>query len=273
MGKPKESKVLDLIAVFILSAGIVAIGMILYSQRLVAQIFDQQIALISLSKAVQQDLTSAYRWFDVVLSADRSVDYADVYHNIDEAIDRVNASLEGGRTEFAEVRPVQDSSTRSLMLQLRQSLFRLREITSERLKRYRTGQEVGDAENKAYDAEFRKVMALSKSAEAEVRKQIARDRKIISWIHNGILLFFLFLFGAMAWIVVRNKRAIQAKNRDLETRVQERTSQLVESEAHTRAILEAAFNGIISFNEAGNIQSFNAWPKEFLATRAAKRSV
>ncbi len=64
-------------------------------------------------------------------------------------------------------------------------------------------------------------------------------------------------FDGMAAQLARDQEELRNHSRSLEKRVEERTAELSQSQARTRAIIESALDGIITIDQAGRIIDFN----------------
>lgn len=254
----KEKYYHNMLEVGILAVGIVAIAMVVYSQSLMWRTFDRDAALIRLSDVVQQKIAVAHLWFEEALAGDESIELDhDVYQNIAEVLELLTAALQGGATAFGRVKAVEDKQVRTDLMALQRRTKEWRKMTALRWEGRKTTGRVGKAQDQAYDALFQDILQSSQDIAHAVDRVIAKSRAALMWIEAAIIVVLLLIFVGMAVVVLRHRQAIEAKNAELELRVEERTAQLAESEARFAGILATANEAIISIDESQRTINFN----------------
>ncbi|MCK5325581.1 MAG: hypothetical protein KAJ57_06220, partial [Woeseiaceae bacterium] len=89
----------------IVAVGLSAIAIVIYSQWLTTQNFEQNTTLIRLTQAVQQEIATAHLWFEEALGGDGFVDVDDDVHGrILIAQDLVTAAIDGGATTLGNIK-------------------------------------------------------------------------------------------------------------------------------------------------------------------------
>ncbi|MCI0585202.1 MAG: response regulator [Planctomycetes bacterium] len=224
----------------ILGVGILALGLVSYSQWLLHRAFDRNAPLIRLSDRVQQRISAAHIWFEEALAGDESIDLArDVYARIEGARRLLDAALEGGETELGKIRPVEGPAARENLRATGEKLGRFLGMARARSEARASTGMPGSEQDQRFDALFHEILDGCERIAGDMEGLIERDRRSILLANGGILLLFVALFAGLAAIVVRNRRAMEAKNVDLERRVIERTAALARSEAEQRRLSEA----------------------------------
>ena len=224
----------------ILVIAVLSIGMVVYSQWLTAHDFRENASLIRMAQTAHQKISTAHLWFEEALGGDDSIDLQkDVYTAITAARELVDIQL-----HKVELHESSSASPFTLLSEVQRDLLALHEkidlfekLVTTRWQRRDTTGIIGGAEDQALDAIFGDIVSLSLSIEKQVDEHIRADQARIYAIDFGTVVIMASLFSAMIVLIVWHRREMDARAAVLEKTVQERTAELVasEAEAHQRS--------------------------------------
>ena len=238
--------------------GVAAILLVLYSTTLVRHQFRKSVALVHCSEALRSNVALAHLWFEEAISGDDSIDLErHVYAKTREGLDLCHAMIDGGVISPAgRIVPVTDASIRSRLDRLGQRLEAWQELTQVRW-RDRTKSQPDSEIDQAYDRLFGEILTLADENVETVSFTLRLKERTLLRINVGLALALVAFFGGLFGLARRHRRMDEAKNLELETRVQERTAALSESVSRTDAILRTAVDAIITIGERGIVKSMN----------------
>ena len=221
----------------ILVIAVVSIGMVIYSQWLTAHDFKENASLIRMAQTAHQKISTAHLWLEEALGGDASIDLqTDVYTAITAARDLVDIQL-----HKVELHESSTASTFTLLSDVQGDLVALREkidifekLVTTRWQRRNTTGIIGGADDQALDAIFGDIVSLSLSIATQVDEHIKADQARIYAIDFATVVILVSLFSAMILLIVWHRREMDARAAVLEKTVQERTAELVASEAEAR---------------------------------------
>jgi PAS domain S-box-containing protein len=223
-----------------------------------------------LARAVERlprHLLSAHLWFEEALSGDKSVDLAvEVFAEIDQADRLAAAMIEGGEVDFGRIEPLRDPAALQHLGDLRRGIAEWRRLTASRSRERDLPGSASDAE---YDFQFKKLLGLSDRIQAGLDVARDRERSIAAASGVAVNLFMAALFAGTLLLARRARRAFEIQNQLLESRIAERTADLAESEARTRAVLDGVADGILTVDPCGTIESFSRSAEAIFGLSAA----
>jgi signal transduction histidine kinase/DNA-binding NarL/FixJ family response regulator len=229
----RRSISLNFLVLGVFAFGALSIGMVIYSQWLTSRSYEENASLIRLTQTVQQEVATAHLWFEEALGGDATNDLQnDVHGPIRTAIASINTALAGGDAVMGAI---------DLLPEVQRDLLRLKEsivlfdnlVDTRWAGRTSTGV-IGGAEDQAFDEVFRDILAQSRAIANDIDNFIAGDQRKIFAINAVILAVLVSLFSLMAFFIIWNRRALDARAAELERLVQERTAGLTASEAEAR---------------------------------------
>jgi signal transduction histidine kinase/CheY-like chemotaxis protein/HPt (histidine-containing phosphotransfer) domain-containing protein len=213
----------------ILIAGILSIGIVIYSQWLSARDFQENASVIRLTQMIQQEISVSHLWFEELLGGDDSIDLeGDVRAPIAAALDLIDAGLgrAGNGGESFNFLP----SVREDLVALRGNVETFDRIIVSRLARRETTGAIGAVEDQRHDAVFGQILLQSQRIAKKLDAHIAADQSRIFLINIGVLILLVAMFSTVTILVVKNRRALDIRAAALEHLVLERTSRLRERE-------------------------------------------
>jgi len=217
----------------LLAFGVLSIGMVIYSQWLTSRSYEENASLIRLTQTVQQEVASAHLWFEEALGGDDTNDLqTDVHEPIRTAIALIDVALRGGDDVMGPIDLI--PQVQKELLSLRESIVLFDNLVDTRWAGRESTGVIGGAEDQAFDAVFRDILAQSRAIANEVDNFIAGDRRQIFAINAAILAVLVSLFSLMAFLIIWNRRALDARATELEQLVRERTAGLTASEAEAQ---------------------------------------
>jgi len=221
----------------VLVFGVLSIGMVVYSQSLSSRAFERNSELMRVTQLVQQETTTAHLWFEEALGGDESIDLQhDVHDGLAAALALIDGRLQDAAIQAADnATPLVD--VRVELLQLRKNIRQLDKLVDSRWKGRDSTGIIGGAEDQAFDALFRKILARSRAIGEQVDIFIEADNGKIFAINIGMLLLLSSLFASLAILIVWSRHAADLRATNLESLVRERTAKLAarEAEAVTRS--------------------------------------
>lgn len=218
----------DPIPLVLIALGIATLGAVGWSHRVMVDKVAQHEARSSLTDRVEQRLTLAHLWLEELLGGDAALDLNhDVYRNIDEALGLISVLLDGGDagTGLALDR-IDDPARRVELLQIRTAVEQWRRMSQARYETRDAGGAIGMPADQEFDALFESIISASVSFQRATLASLESERRKVTWNHRAIIAFQLLLFAGGAALVVRHKRRIEARNAELEERVEARTRDL-----------------------------------------------
>ena len=249
----------DALTALILLIAISAMGLVAYGQLAAARITRAQTELTPVADGVANRVGTAHLYLVQALGGDASVQVSDdVFARLAQASQLVDAALNGGPSGTGDVihpatEPVVAADLRLLAAQVDSFAS---QASSRWLHREGAGQ-IGTRSDQEFDQLFATVIAQTDKLSRDIATTEERARHRIQVVNTAVLGILAILFVGVAFFARHTRRAIVAKNTELETRVIERTAELARSEARTTAIVNTALDAIITVDEGGTIRSIN----------------
>jgi len=214
----------------ILIAGMLSIGIVIYSQWLSARDFQENASVIRLTQMIQQEIAVSHLWFEEFLGGDDSIDIeGDVRAPIVAALDLIDAGLgrAGNGLESFNFLP----SVRADLVALRRNIEIFDDLVVSRLARRETTGAIGGMEDQMHDAVFAQILLQSQRIAKQLDAHIAADQSRIFLINIGVLILLVAMFSTVTMLIVKNRRALDVRATTLEDLVLERTFRLRQREA------------------------------------------
>jgi signal transduction histidine kinase/DNA-binding NarL/FixJ family response regulator len=215
--------------------GLIAISLVIYSQYLTKQDLERNTRRIQLNQYVQQEIATAHLWFEEALGGDPSIDVErDVRSRVSDARELIDAALNGRDSSLGKIDPLPEA--RGLLDELKLRLIALDQLVVSRWAGKDTTGVIGGEEDQRFDAVFHEILDLSRDIGAQIDEVITSDQRKVFWVDVLIIVILILSFGFIAWLVVRNRRELEARAGLLEAMVVDRTKELIarESEAMQR---------------------------------------
>ena len=207
--------------------GLVTIATLFWSQRITKRTYQNQEALVTIADRIQQRVTLAHLWFEERIGGDEHIQLErDVYGVIQESRDLVGIGLEGGTIRGLTVERLDDLDVRKRLRTLDELLWRWLALTERRWEHRADVGRIGQAEDEQYDRLFSQILAACEAVPSDLMPLLAAERARMNWIRNAMVGILLFLFMGTHWVILRQQRAIEEKNAELEARVDDRTREL-----------------------------------------------
>jgi diguanylate cyclase (GGDEF)-like protein/PAS domain S-box-containing protein len=249
----------DVLTALILLIAVSAMGMVAYGQVAAARVSRSQAELAPVADGVANRVGTAHLYLVQALGGDASVDVGDdVFAPLAEALQLAQAALAGGSATPGEARrpttdPVVTADLRLLAAQVDSFAS---QAGSRWMHREGAGQ-IGTRADQEFDRIYATIIAQTDKLSRDIALTEDRARHRIQVVNTAVLGILAVFFVGVATFARHTRRAIVAKNEELETRVVERTTELARSEARTAAIVDTARDAIITVDEAGLIRSVN----------------
>jgi len=241
-------------AVVILGAA--AAFTVLYSWSRLDAAFDEDVTLVRLGGAVERLASRATLELERAHRGDPGADLQrNAMSSLDAALGLVDAALVGGDTVLqAKLRPVADVETRQELSALRRELVELRNISQERQAQPAAG---GDLRSSHAEQVFARIRASTQRLGEQLREVVNSHQQRMASVQVVVALVLLSLSLAIAMLVRKQRKVAESRSNELEQRVQERTVQLADSEAKTRAVIATLVDGLLIVDDRGIIEAFN----------------
>ncbi|HEX2572540.1 MAG TPA: response regulator [Polyangia bacterium] len=210
--------------------GLVTIASLFWSQHITKRTYQNQEALVTLSDRIQQRATLAHLWFEERMGGDEHINLErDVYGVIKESRDLVGIGLEGGTLRGLTIEGLDAPEVRRRLRSIDELLWQWLALTERRWEHRSDVGRVGQAEDEQYDRLFNRILAECEAIPRDLNPLLATERQRMNWFRNVMVGVLLFLFMGTHWVILRQQRAIEEKNAELEARVEERTRALRQS--------------------------------------------
>ncbi len=249
----------DVLSALILLIAVSAMGLVAYGQLAATRVSRAQAELAPVADGVATRVGTAHLYLVQALGGDASVDVGDdVFAPLAQAQQLAQTALDGGPATPGEVPgPTMDPVvTADLRLLTAQVDSFASQAGSRWMHREGAGQ-IGTRADQEFDRLYATIIAQTDTLSRDIGLIEDRARHRIQVVNTAVLGILAVLFVGVATFARHTRRAIVAKNEELETRVVERTTELARSEAHTAAIVDTARDAIITVDEAGLIRSVN----------------
>ena len=222
--------------------------------------FSRDVPLAGITQDIELHLSLSHLWLEEALGGDEGVDVQDqVYGNIDRASDMCQAMMDGGSTRYGRIEATSGSGARATARQLCEGIEDLRGLTGSRLSAA-AGSGAGTGDDQVYDQAFERLLRLADSDIAAMGSRIRRDKDRINRVGVGTTVLVAGLFGAMAVLERRKRRALEARAKEAALRR--------DREAHLATIVEGSSDAIMSAALDGEILTWNAGAQEMLGYTA-----
>jgi diguanylate cyclase (GGDEF)-like protein/PAS domain S-box-containing protein len=249
----------DVLTALILLIAVSAMGLVAYGQLAAARITRAQAELTPVADGVANRVGTAHLYLVQALGGDDSVEVSDdVFGRLAQATRLVDAALNGGPSTTGEV--IRPATEPMVVADLRLLAAQVDSFTSQAVSRWlhREGAgQIGTRADQEFDQLFSMVIAQTDKLSRDIASTEEHARHRIQVVNTAVLGILAVFFVGVALFARHTRRAIVAKNAELETRVIERTAELARSEARTTAIVNTALDAIITVDEAGTIRSIN----------------
>jgi signal transduction histidine kinase len=210
--------------------GMVAIGLVVYSQYLTTQDLDRNTRRIQLNQYVQQEIATAHLWFEEALGGDTYVDVErDVRDRIREADSLVDAAINGRVTHLGQIDPLPEAH--DILEDLKLRLVELDGLVVTRWEGRETTGVIGGEQDQRFDAIFHEILDLSRSVAAKIDEVVVEDQRQIFLVNILIIGILLASFSFIALLVARNRKELDERAGLLESMVVDRTRELIAREA------------------------------------------
>ena len=217
----------------IAAVGLLSIAIVFYSQQLTTRDFEQNTTLIRVTQLVQQEIATAHLWFEEALGGDGYVDIdEDVRRHIQTAQGLVTAAIDGGTTVAGYIEAIPEP--RAELLELRQKIILLGELTTTRWQDRETAGAIGGAQDQEFDAVFGEILALSTRVAEKIDVVIAQNQRRIFILHLATSAILVALFSLIILLVCRNRSELDQRAEYLEEMVASRTSDLAAKATEAR---------------------------------------
>ncbi len=217
----------------IAAVGLLSIAIVFYSQQLTTRDFEQNTTLIRVTQLVQQEIATAHLWFEEALGGDGFVDLdRDVRSHIQIAQSLVTAAIDGGPTVAGLIEAIPEP--RAELLELRQKIILLGELTTTRWRERDSAGAIGGAQDQEFDAVFGEILALSTSVAEKIDIVIAENQRRIFILHLATSAILVALFSLIILLVCRNRSELDQRAEYLEEMVASRTSELAAGATEAR---------------------------------------
>ena len=217
----------------IAAVGLLSIAIVFYSQQLTTRDFEQNTTLIRVTQLVQQEIATAHLWFEEALGGDGYVDIdEDVRRHIQTAQGLVTAAIDGGTTVAGYIEAIPEP--RAELLELRQKIILLGELTTTRWRERETAGAIGGAQDQEFDAVFGEILALSTRVAEKIDVVIAQNQRRIFILHLATSAILVALFSLIILLVCRNRSELDQRAEYLEEMVASRTSDLAAKATEAR---------------------------------------
>ena len=243
----------------ILLVGVLVVALVGAAAFHSSSAFSRDVPLAGVTQDIELHLSLSHLWLEEALGGDEGVDVQDqVYGNIDRASDLCQAMTDGGSTRYGHMNAASGGAARATG-QLCEGIEDLRGLTGSRLSAAaRSGAGTGD--DQVYDQAFERLLGLADSDIAVMASRIRRDKDRINRVGVGTTVLVAGLFGAMAVLARRKRRALEARAKEAALRK--------DREAHLATIVEGSSDAIMSATLDGEILTWNAGAQEMLGYTA-----
>ena len=203
--------------------------------------------LVDAAMEIKLEATTAHLWFEEIISGDRHEDMAAVWEHIDRSDWYAKAMLEGGENSEGTFIPLDDDKMRRMILEVREGISEVREITKQRIAAKETSG-AGTVMDQRYDAIFKDFIIQADEVEFRLQQLMARDMGRFRYTQFTLVVVCSFLFLFVGIVVHRFERsrrdhflAIWESKKNLETEITERRrveDKLRENESRYRQFFE-----------------------------------
>lgn len=230
------SKKENWLAPTVVGVAILAITLILFVQRTMIRDFDRNFAVSQLAERIQRDVSRVHLWFEEALAADNTI-------NLDRDVRRpLEATIQAVAQKLGESRGSNwGTETLSTTLnQLLQEMQSIRHAVDDRwLTRGESGR-TGGEKDQEFDRSYERILLLGDQLHQESTRLASAQRQRLTRLNVGVLGLVLSLFLALALMISRTRKSLQAKNLELEVRVEERTRDLRRTNSNLEEARDAA---------------------------------
>jgi signal transduction histidine kinase/CheY-like chemotaxis protein/HPt (histidine-containing phosphotransfer) domain-containing protein len=214
----------------IAAIGLVAVSLVVYSQKLTTQDLERNTRRIQLNQYVQQEIATAHLWFEEALGGDPSIDVErDVRTRIHDAQELVGAAINGGETRLGQIDAMPEAH--GPLLRLKVLLVELDRLAVDRWEGRHTTGVIGGEQDQRFDAVFHEILLLSRSVAAQIDEVIATDQRQVFLVNMLIIGILIVSFSLIALLVSRNRKELDERAGVLESMVVDRTEELIAREA------------------------------------------
>jgi signal transduction histidine kinase len=184
----------------VVAAGLLTIGLLVFSTRITSATLDGYTASKDELATLKQEVGLSHVWLEEALAGDRTIEVdRQVYGNLAAAL----SSCRDVRA--AEFGPV-----------LSRLCTELKDLRALAAQRWKSRARAGSRQDQRYDAAFNTSLALAAEAEHSLSEKIARARATVNRINAGIVFAVFLIFGGMLLVVGRRVRQLAAYNERLQ---------------------------------------------------------
>lgn len=220
------------------AGGIMIIGLVLYAIIVARNSFDALLAFENIPDRVALHVISADWGLRAALTGAPGLDAeGEIAAHIQAARALAQALRHGGSTEVGTIVRLNDQPLLTNADALDGKLGEWEELSAQVWAARGTGSDRARFAP-SLDALFRQTMEANRVTALSIEEQVARERTALLGYGVGIILLIVALLIAIAWMGVRQRRVVQAKNEELELKVRERTVELAYERNLMRTLLD-----------------------------------
>ncbi|MDQ6966600.1 MAG: PAS domain-containing protein [Mariprofundaceae bacterium] len=165
---------------------------------------EHHVPLVNAAHEISIRTALFYLRLEEVLNGDKSVDVATIQAHLDRALWYAAAMLHGGETADGVIIPLQDAA---LLEQVNQTLAALQGLGAMAQQRLDRSQSSGTVSDRYFDAEFDRMMQLSKGIELLLYKAFSREISRFQYLAFALTFLMLVVAILMLFMLYRYERA------------------------------------------------------------------
>jgi signal transduction histidine kinase len=239
----------------VVAAGVLTIGLLLFSTRFTSTTFDQAASSKNELAGLKQQVALSHVWLEEALAGDRTID---VERQVFSSMGAARSScLRLSRTDPA-----------AALTRLCAHLKDLQALGAQRWKS-RADARPGSRQDQRYDAAFNTSLAVAGEVEHSISAQTARARTTVNRINAGIVFAVLFIFGGMVLVVGRRARQLAAYNDHLR-RLDSLKDSLMASVSHELRTPLTSTIGFLKTIERSDVDLDDETQRELIAIARAQ---
>ncbi|MBI5773443.1 MAG: PAS domain S-box protein [Verrucomicrobia bacterium] len=251
--------------------GLLVVGLVIYSalfQRAAARRHDR---LLEMSDDLRARISLAQIWFEEAMAGDDTVAVdKDVYPAIDATLTIIEQMLRGGAEGADDITGFKRVEDRDTLRELEKQILFWRALSTQRWADPANSR-AGSILDQKQDSVFKDILRLGGENRQAILRREEEERAHAANLLKGAVAALVALFAGIVALQGRTRKDFHERLADMEHVMQRQTAELtsqmrerkktgdalLEREYRLRAVVDTAVDGIITFDEKGNIESVN----------------